>query len=214
MMESLSFTSGVAVGVTCSVVFISSLYLGAKHQLLPAAVNNALTKIQRGQHTEQSSVPKQKNAENEDNNDNEEEDDEDDDFDDGGDESGNIIDDPGMGEQLKIMLCIRTDLKMKKGKMIAQACHAAVGCYQRARKYTPKTLKVFEMTGSAKIAVKLPSEEKLFEVLSKAQEAGLNYYVVQDAGRTQVAPGSLTVIGIGPAPRSRVDPITKSFKLM
>lgn len=34
------------------------------------------------------------------------------------------------------------------------------------------------------------------------------------SGRTQVAPGSRTVIGIGPAPIAVIDQLTRQFKLL
>jgi hypothetical protein len=34
-------------------------------------------------------------------------------------------------EPLKLVMIVRTDLKMGKGKIAAQCCHAAVGAYRR-----------------------------------------------------------------------------------
>jgi peptidyl-tRNA hydrolase, PTH2 family len=38
--------------------------------------------------------------------------------------------------------------------------------------------------------------------------------VIADAGRTQIASGSLTVLGIGPAPKGVVDGVTGQLKLL
>lgn len=46
-----------------------------------------------------------------------------------------------------------------------------------------------------------------------AMSLSLTAKVVHDAGRTQVAAGSATVLGIGPAPKSLIDQITGSLKL-
>ena len=70
----------------------------------------------------------------------------------------------------------------------------------------------WERTGCAKIALKVgrneDGEAKLHDIAQAAQDAGLVHYIVCDAGRTQIAAGSLTVIGIGPAPISKIDAIT------
>ena len=47
-----------------------------------------------------------------------------------------------------------------------------------------------------------------------ACQAGLVNYQVMDAGRTQVAPGSKTVLAIGPAPVKAIDEITGHLKLL
>jgi PTH2 family peptidyl-tRNA hydrolase len=43
---------------------------------------------------------------------------------------------------------------------------------------------------------------------------GLVAEVIADAGRTQIASGSHTVLGIGPAPKSLVDQVTGHLKLL
>lgn len=108
-------------------------------------------------------------------------------------------------EPLKIVLAVRQDLKMGKGKVAAQCCHAAVACVQSSDEYY---LREWENRGAAKIALKAPDEDTIQNVANAARRAGLNYYVVRDAGRTQIAAGSITVCGIGPAPVSEIDKIT------
>ena len=41
---------------------------------------------------------------------------------------------------------------------------------------------------------------QMLALQGECERAGLCSYVVVDAGRTQIAPGSKTVLGIGPAP--------------
>jgi len=50
-------------------------------------------------------------------------------------------------------------------------------------------------------------------LIAAAEEAGVPYYVVVDAGRTQIAAGSRTVLAVGPAPKKLVDQVTGSLKL-
>ena len=47
-----------------------------------------------------------------------------------------------------------------------------------------------------------------------AEDAGIFTYLVVDAGRTQIAPGSRTVLAVGPAPKSLVDKITGHLRLL
>lgn len=68
--------------------------------------------------------------------------------------------------------------------------------------------------GQAKIAVKVDKEEEIYELMSKARELGLITYLVADAGRTQIAAGSKTVLAIGPAPVHIIDSITSHLKLL
>jgi len=73
---------------------------------------------------------------------------------------------------------------------------------------------VWQEHGAKKIAVKAQSEEELDALESAAQEHGLVHYLVVDAGHTQVAPDTKTVLAIGPAPASILDKITGHLKLM
>lgn len=52
------------------------------------------------------------------------------------------------------------------------------------------------------------------ELMGKARSLGITAEVIQDAGRTQIDPGSLTVLGVGPAPKSKVDQVTGGLKLL
>ena len=116
-------------------------------------------------------------------------------------------------EDTKLVLVVRQDLKMGKGKAAAQCCHATLAAYKQAKRKCPETLRVWEATGQPKITVKVESEEELMTLLAKARSLGLVSYVVADAGRTQIAPGSHTVLAVGPAPGSQVDLVTGGLKL-
>lgn len=65
-------------------------------------------------------------------------------------------------EEYKMVLCVRQDLKMGKGKMCAQCGHAAVGAVKKAAIRTPKQLKRWEMYGQPKIALKVRILEIFF----------------------------------------------------
>ncbi len=114
----------------------------------------------------------------------------------------------------KMVLCVNQELGMGKGKIAAQCGHAAVGCYKRASKLCPGGLSAWERTGCAKIAVKCPNEEEMNNIFKKAVEKGIPMYLVEDAGRTQIAAGSRTVLGLGPAPVKEFEGVTSHLKLM
>ncbi|KAI1210590.1 PTH2-domain-containing protein [Annulohypoxylon truncatum] len=125
-------------------------------------------------------------------------------------------------EECKLVLVVRTDLGMTKGKIAAQCSHATLACYKtltKAASRNPsspeaKLLQRWERRGQAKIAVQLKSEDELLELMGKARSLGITAEVIQDAGRTQIDPGSLTVLGVGPAPKSLVDRVTGGLKLL
>lgn len=113
----------------------------------------------------------------------------------------------------KMVLVVRTDLGMQKGKVAAQCAHAAVMCYKKALAEQPKVLSSWETLGQTKVCVRVGSEEELLQLAGLAKEAGLVNAVVRDAGRTQVEVGSYTVLGIGPGYVSQMEGITGHLRL-
>ncbi|KAG2459042.1 peptidyl-tRNA hydrolase 2, mitochondrial [Polypterus senegalus] len=120
-----------------------------------------------------------------------------------------------MGEtgEFKMILVVRSDLKMGKGKVAAQCSHAAVSAYKQCQKRNPELLKQWEYCGQPKIVVRVPDESGLIELMLQAKDLGLPVSLIKDAGRTQIAPGSLTVLGVGPGPADLVDKVTLHLKL-
>lgn len=68
--------------------------------------------------------------------------------------------------------------------------------------------------GQAKVALQVKSEEELEMLQAQAMSLGLVAHIIHDAGRTQIASGSATVLGIGPAPKSVMDQVTGHLKLL
>ncbi|XP_015260196.1 PREDICTED: peptidyl-tRNA hydrolase 2, mitochondrial [Cyprinodon variegatus] len=119
----------------------------------------------------------------------------------------------GEGGEFKMVLVVRNDLKMGKGKVAAQCSHAAVSAYKQVQRRSPELLKQWEYCGQPKVVVKAPDEDTLIDLMGRAREAGLAVSLIQDAGRTQIAPGSRTVLGVGPGPADLVDSVTGELKL-
>jgi peptidyl-tRNA hydrolase, PTH2 family len=118
-----------------------------------------------------------------------------------------------MGE-LKQVMVMRTDLGMGKGKIAAQAAHASLGSAEQCRTSKPGWYEDWREQGQAKVVVKAASETELRELFKKAKTLGLPASLIEDKGLTQLEPGTVTCIGIGPAPVELVDKITGKLKLL
>lgn len=121
--------------------------------------------------------------------------------------------------EVRMTLVVRLDLKMGKGKAAAQCSHATLALYKKMsdpskNSYNPGLLQRWERgNGQAKITLQVPSQEEMDVLFAQALSLGVNAYIVHDAGRTQIAAGSATVLGLGPAPKLVMDQITLDLKL-
>ncbi|KAL5964002.1 Peptidyl-tRNA hydrolase 2 mitochondrial [Taenia solium] len=120
---------------------------------------------------------------------------------------------PSAKGDLKLVLVVRSDLGMTKGKVAAQCSHATLECYRNALEDCPDVVSLWERIGQKKIALKAPDYEALIKLQNAAEEAGLPHCLIHDAGRTQVPSGSATVLGIGPGQSRLIDAITGELKL-
>ncbi|EDU49009.1 mitochondrial [Pyrenophora tritici-repentis] len=123
---------------------------------------------------------------------------------------------PDHNEECKMVLVVRTDLGMTKGKIGAQCGHATLACYKHFLRHSPNSeiLKRWEKLGQAKVALQVKSEDDMQLLQAQALSLGLVAHIIHDAGRTQIASGSATVLGIGPAPKSVIDQVTGHLKLL
>lgn len=109
----------------------------------------------------------------------------------------------------KQVILIRKDLNLSKGKIAAQAAHAAVEAVLKTDK---KLVQAWRNEGMKKIALKVETETELKEYLQKANNAGIVTALITDAGHTEIAPGTVTCLGIGPEKESSIDEITSQLK--
>ncbi|GAB4318881.1 MAG: aminoacyl-tRNA hydrolase [Promethearchaeota archaeon] len=114
----------------------------------------------------------------------------------------------------KQAIILRTDLKMGCGKKCVQASHAAVSAARLARSRAPANYRAWMAEGQRKIVLKVDGLEALRALARKAEEAGLPHFLVADAGLTQLEPGTVTALGVGPAPEEAVDKICGQLKLL
>ena len=68
--------------------------------------------------------------------------------------------------------------------------------------------------GQPAMILQVPAAARLHEVVRQARAAGLPVELVYLAGRTQVAPRTLTYCAVGPAESHRVDAATAGLSLL
>ena len=74
--------------------------------------------------------------------------------------------------------------------------------------------KEWESGGQKKIVIRLQNIHEIYALKAQCEELGLFTTIVTDAGKTQVDPGTVTCIGIGPAPEEMIDIITSKYPLL
>ena len=135
----------------------------------------------------------------------------------------------------------KKSVKMSPGKAAAQCSHATLGAYRRGMRLCPRAVRDWLRIGQMKITVKCPTLEEMLQLEVSCAAAGLNTcvrlplhppmcnagwctrvvlvhtrrscrYLIRDAGHTEIEPGSRTVLAVGPAPASAMNPLTRHLK--
>lgn len=114
---------------------------------------------------------------------------------------------------MKQVIVFRSDLKLSKGKLAVQVAHAAVSASERAKKFED-WYQNWQNEGQKKVLVKVETKEELIDLKNIAKSKKLPYYLVRDAGLTQIPPNTITCLAIGPAPEKIVDEITGKLALV
>lgn len=120
----------------------------------------------------------------------------------------------GVGADMKMVLVVRMDLKMGKGKIAAQCCHAAIGLFERQGKHNVEAIAAWKRDHCKKVVLKCKDENELMEIAEAARNEQLGYYLVCDAGLTQISPGSKTVLAVGPASEDHLSKVTSHLRLL
>ena len=119
--------------------------------------------------------------------------------------------------EYKQVIVVRRDLKMGRGKAAAQVAHASCEAIftilSSGRSDWVRWLEAWRSTGQMKVVLRADSLDELLYIKRRADESGLPTSLVRDAGRTQLEPGTITCIAIGPAPSEAIDRITGNLKL-
>jgi PTH2 family peptidyl-tRNA hydrolase len=114
----------------------------------------------------------------------------------------------------KQVIAVRTDLGMSRGKIAVQVAHGAVSSAEQTRVHKQDVWKAWLREGQKKVAVKVGSEEELIELRRLAVNHSIPFALIRDAGMTELPPGTVTVLGIGPAKAEVIDEVTGELKLL
>ena len=113
-----------------------------------------------------------------------------------------------------MVLVTRADLTLSTGKLAAQCAHAAVDCALVAKRSVSRLFERWKAGGARKIVVQCDTLEEMKRLYGAAQKANLVTSMIKDAGHTEIPSGTITVIGIGPAPRRSMEALTGELKLV
>ena len=112
---------------------------------------------------------------------------------------------------MKQVIILRKDLKMSVGKQISQACHASIASFLKSDK---RIRERWINEGMKKIVLKVSSEKEIKEFYKLAKKEKLPCELINDAGLTQIKPGTITALGIGPEEDKKINKITGKLKLL
>jgi PTH2 family peptidyl-tRNA hydrolase len=114
----------------------------------------------------------------------------------------------------KMVLVTRKDLKLSPGKLSAQVAHAAVACALETKKTNGKWFKKWMDEGAKKAVVKVEMLDEFYPLKRKADELKIVTFLVSDAGHTEIPAGTITILGVGPAPDNLIDQVTGDLSLL
>lgn len=99
---------------------------------------------------------------------------------------------------------------MSPGKLAAQTAHASLLAYDKADK---DHIDEWKRSGTTKVVLGVYSEHHALQLYKLAVSRYLPATLIVDEGRTEVTPGTITGLGIGPAPAEQIDEITGHLRL-
>lgn len=129
---------------------------------------------------------------------------------------------------VKQIIVMRKDLKMRRGKEIAQGSHASISFLVKRLEYKDHLLEAREYHGPLfskeehlwmegafkKVCLQVNSEQELLDIHHKALQAGLVSHLITDSGLTEFnGIPTTTCLAIGPDRDDRIDPITGHLPL-
>ncbi len=111
----------------------------------------------------------------------------------------------------KQVIVVRIDLKLSKGKIAAQVAHASLESYKKS---SSEDQIEWEAWGSKKVVLKVKDLRELCTLQKAASKAGVPNALIKDAGKTEVEPGTVTALGIGPCSEDEIDRITSHLPML
>jgi PTH2 family peptidyl-tRNA hydrolase len=119
-----------------------------------------------------------------------------------------------MADEIKQAIIVRKDLDLGTGKLAAQVAHASLMSYFEAEKIDKGVAKEWLASGEKKIVLKVNDEKALRKLNEAFKYKGFPCALVTDAGLTQVPPGTVTALGVGPWKAKEIDFFTSALKLL
>ncbi len=113
--------------------------------------------------------------------------------------------------EYKQVIVVREDLKLSRGKLAVQVAHASIIGYEQS---DSSAREKWKMEGQKKIVLRVKSLEELMKIFEMAKREGLPAGYVRDAGLTEIPPGTITAVVIGPERSDKIDRITGSLSLL
>lgn len=111
----------------------------------------------------------------------------------------------------KQVIIVRKDLSLGKGKLAVQVAHASLQAYKKAIK---ETSKAWEEEGAKKVVLQVENKDDLIHYFEEAKRMGFSTALIKDAGLTEVPPGTITALGIGPDESKKIDKLTRNLPLL
>lgn len=112
---------------------------------------------------------------------------------------------------MKQVIIIRADLNLPKGKLAAQVAHASV---QATFNSSKEDVDAWMKTGMKKVICKVQTKEDLFNLKQDAKQNKIKTALIKDAGKTVIASGTITCLGLGPSDDALLDKVTGHLKLL
>ena len=112
---------------------------------------------------------------------------------------------------MKQVIVVNESLKLPRGKLAAQAAHAAVAAFLEA---SEEAKRLWLANGMPKVILRNQSAEELRELNDVVKGCNIPACLIADAGKTVVPAGTITCVGLGPAKGKELDELTGELKLV
>jgi len=127
---------------------------------------------------------------------------------------------------VKMVIIVRNDLKMNKGKLAGQVAHASLAIIlDKMKRYQPIGYRTLYLKNDdpmeiwlsgkfTKVILKCESLEELVEIHKKAKISGLSTSLITDCGDTVFYSPTITCCAIGPDYSEIIDKLTGHLRLL
>lgn len=114
----------------------------------------------------------------------------------------------------KMIVLIRNDLKMPKGKLCAQVSHAALKVGMKQFKRNKDIFNDWDNEGSKKVILKVDSVDEILKFKNLMDRENITNALIKDAGRTFFDSPTITTLGVGPDKENLLDKFFNDLKLL